>query len=237
MMKRDYMHSLIEGLKPLEVLDYYDGPKFYSCRDSAGQLYLAYWIDQNKLGTLWLYIKISHERYSALKKVNIAIAKVLAKPEDGGAFIVQSGKDRFDVTYIEADQIDLEWLPDVDDRLSLEDVSLPVRLDSATHLAPRVHRQVLDIAFEKLSNAYEMSANSLGRLLQALQNAVHALAYDSDSDIRKVPDEIKQKSELLVGHPARWVDFCREATIFDRSCASGAGGLPWPVRTRINYVR
>jgi hypothetical protein len=39
----------------------------------------------------------------------------------------------------------------------------------------------------------------------------------------------------LVGHPARRVDFCLEATIFDKSCAPG--GLPWPVRTRINCVR
>jgi hypothetical protein len=34
----------------LEVFDYFDGPKFYSCKDLVGQLYLAYWIDQTELG-------------------------------------------------------------------------------------------------------------------------------------------------------------------------------------------
>ena len=198
MNRRDDLRQLIRGLTPVEVFDYYDGPRFYSCRDVVGQLYLVYWADESQVGTSWLYVRISHERYAALKRGDVAIAYALSKPEDDTALIVLSGAQEFIVEQLTPAEIEHDWLPDPQDRLAIDHATLPARATSAGDLAPRVRRQVFDVAFEKISNTYEMAAGRLGRLLEAFQNTVYALSCDPTSDIRRVPEETKQRSELMV---------------------------------------
>lgn len=115
MSQADYIVRLVNDLKPLEIFDYYDGPKFYSCQDKAGQLYLVYWIDEVNDLNSWLYLRVSQERYNALKVGNISIANVLSCPEDGSAFIVDTHADSFSVREISFNEIISEWLPEKDD--------------------------------------------------------------------------------------------------------------------------
>ena len=198
MNRRDDMRSLIRGLVPVEVFDYYDGPRFYSCRDVVGQLYLVYWVDESEAGTSWLYLRISLERYAALKRGDVPIADALSKPEDESVLIVRSCGQEFLVEQLTAAEIEPDWLPDPQDRLAIGHAALPTRLSSPADLAPRVRRQVFDVAFEKISNTYEMAAGKLGRLLEAFQNTIYALSCDPTLDIRRVPEETKQRSELMV---------------------------------------
>ena len=198
MTRRDDLRLLIRGLTPVEVFDYYDGPRFYSCRDVVGQLYLVYWADESEAGTSWLYVRISADRYAALKRGDVAIAYALSKPEDDTVLIVLSGAQEFIVEQLTPAEIEHDWLPDPQDRLAIDHATLPARATSAGDLAPRVRRQVFDVAFEKTSNTYEMAAGRLGRLLEAFQNTVFALSCDPMSDIRRVPEETKQRSELMV---------------------------------------
>jgi hypothetical protein len=198
MTRRDDMHTLIRGLAPVEVFDYFDGPRFYSCRDVVGQLYLVYWIDETEVGTSWLYVRISSERYAALKRGDVAIAEALSAPEDGTVLVVQSGGQEFTVNQLRSAEIASDWLPDSQDRLEIAHAALPTRVCAPAELAPRVQRQIFDIAFEKTSNSYEMAAGKLGRLLEAFQNTIYALSCNSELDIRRVPEETKQRSELMV---------------------------------------
>lgn len=198
MTRRDDMRSLIRGLVPVEVFDYYDGPRFYSCRDVVDQLYLVYWVDESETGTSWLYVRVSLDRYAALKRGDVPIADALSKPEDESVLIVQSGGQEFVVDQLTSAEIEPDWLPDPQDRLAIEHAALPARLSSPADLAPRVRRQVFDVAFEKTSNSYEMAAGKLGRLLEAFQNTIYALSCDPTLDIRRVPEETKQRSELMV---------------------------------------
>jgi hypothetical protein len=198
MNRRDDMRSLIRGLAPVEVFDYYDGPRFYSCRDVVGQLYLVYWVDESEAGTSWLYLRISLERYAALKRGDVPIADALSRPEDDSVLIVRSCGQEFLVEQLTAAEIEPDWLPAPQDRLAIGHAALPTRLSSPADLAPRVRRQVFDVAFEKISNTYEMAAGKLGRLLEAFQNTIYALSCDPKLDIRRVPEETKQRSELMV---------------------------------------
>lgn len=198
MTRRDDLRQLIRGLTPVEVFDYYDGPRFYSCRDVVGQMYLVYWVDESEAGTSWLYVRISAERYAALKRGDVAIAYALSRPEDDTVLIVLSGAQEFTVEQLKPAEIQHDWLPDLQDRLAIDHATLPARATSASDLAPRVRRQVFDVAFEKTSNTYEMAAGRLGRLLEAFQNTVYALSCDPTSDIRRVPEETTQRSELMV---------------------------------------
>jgi len=116
-MKRDDLRPLVRGLSPVDVLDYYDGPRFYSCRDAAGQLFLVYWVDESEAGTTWLYVQVSAERCSALLRGDVPIAKALSVPEDGTALVVRARGGEFVVDQIPSDEIELDWLPDPQDRL------------------------------------------------------------------------------------------------------------------------
>ncbi|QIL70963.1 hypothetical protein G7048_11690 [Diaphorobacter sp. HDW4B] len=198
MRSREDMHSLIRGLAPQEVFDYYDGPKFYSCRDIVGQLYLVYWIEETDEGTSWLYLRVSQERYDALKHGDVGIANVLANPEDGTALFVRSVRGELEVVQLDAKDIDADWLPEPAAYINVETPKLPVRHSTPVELAPRAQRQVFDIAFEKLSNSYEMGAGKLGRLLEALQNTIYAFSCDPRLDVRRVPEDVKQRSEVMV---------------------------------------
>ncbi|WP_380187814.1 DUF6575 domain-containing protein [Iodobacter arcticus] len=198
MSHSNYLKSLISDLTPIEIFDYYDGPKFYSCRDKAGQLFLVYWIDETTESTAWLYLRISQERYNSLKSGNLAIARALAQPEEGLAFVVTSMSTDFQVQEVSVEEISIEWLPPETDFLEIPTQALPEKMASAQEIASRTNRQVIDIAFDKLSNAYEMGAGKLGQLLHSLQNVIYALACDEKMDVRRVPEEIKYKSEVLV---------------------------------------
>jgi len=199
MSTAEEMREVVSRLTPVEVFDYYDGPRFYSCRDVAGQLYLVYWVDESEQqGSSWLYLKVSPERYVAVKRGHISVAEALSNPEEGLVFVVSGRGQSFVASRIEKDQIESEWLPDSDYRLDLDEARLPSRTLTAQDLAQRVYRQVLDIAFEKKSNAYEMAAGKLGRVLDALQNTIYALACPPNMDVRRVPEEVKQRSEVLV---------------------------------------
>jgi hypothetical protein len=188
----------LSGLTPVEVFDFYDGPRFYSCRDATGQLFLVYWIDELPQGSKWLYLKASAERYASLRQGNLSIAAALANPEEGRAYVVGPAANGFAVDDITLAEIDPEWLPPADQRLSLETATLPQRAATASATALATRRQVFDVALHKSANAYEIGAGKLGKLLDALQNTIFAFACPSDRDVRKVPEEIKFNNEALV---------------------------------------
>lgn len=198
MSRTDHLAALLPGLTPVEVFDFYDGPRFYSCRDVVGQLYVVYWIDEGDDKTSWLYFRVSPERYTSLKQGFVTIAFALSNPEEGYAFVVHITSDGVSIDEVQAEQIDPEWLPPIDERLSVVAITLPERSVSAVEAAKSGNRQVFDLAFQKNSNTYEMGCGKLGRLLDAVQSTVFAFACAPNRDIRRVPEEVKFNNEVLV---------------------------------------
>jgi hypothetical protein len=200
MAQNNYLTRLVKDLVPFEMFDYYDGPKFYSCQDKVGQLFLIYWIDETDDINSWLYLRVSQERYNALKVGNVSIAYTLTHPEEGAAFVVNTrgGRGEFTIEEISPEQVLPEWLPPQNDFLNLAAPTLPEKIINASEVAKRSNRQVIDLAFDKLSNSYEMGCGKLGKLLDAIQNVIYALACGAVMDIRRVPEEVKFKSEVLV---------------------------------------
>lgn len=182
-----------QDLTPFEVFDFYDGPRFFSVKDSVGQIFLVYWIDETELGSSWLSLRISVERYNALKRGDISVSEALSRPEERIAYVMTGDNAR----QISSTAIEPDWLPDDDFRLAFEPSALPAKTITAVELSKRVHRQVLDIAFSKLSNVSELGARKFGRLLEALQGTVEALACSGDNSVRRIPEDIKSRSELM----------------------------------------
>lgn len=189
--------SILPELEILEVFINYDGPKFYSCHDRVGQIYLAYWVDSTLEFTDWLYVRVSATRYEEMKSGRLAPSRVLGEPEDGGALAVRFGPSVYEVTELAAAHIDPEWLPPSDFMLPKIESDLPTARLPALHDARASFRNVLDVAFNQGTRKYEISAPVLGRLLDAIQNTVFALSPEVDSGARKVNDGVKARNELF----------------------------------------
>lgn len=198
MARSDYIESLIPELTPYEIFDFYDGPKFYSCEDRLGQLFIVYWVEENEDSNSWLYLRISQDRYRALKNGAIPIAASLADPEEGFSYLVKTYGDHYSVTELTKSEIAFEWLPDASDVLCIPTATLPEKSKSAHQLSESINRQVLDLAFEKLNHSFEFGCGKLGKLLDAIQNALYALASDQHTNIRRVSEETKVNSEFFV---------------------------------------
>jgi hypothetical protein len=198
MSRAEHLARLLAELSPVEVFYVYDGPRFYSCRDIVGQLYIVYWIEDGDERSSWLYLRISPDRYASLKQGGITVASALSNPEEGHAFVVHATRSGVSIDDLKTAQIDPVWLPPSDERLSLETNTLPERIAPAAKAAKSNNRHVFDLAFRKVSNAYEMSCGKLGRLLDSVQNTIFALACPPDQDIRRVPEDVRFNSEVFV---------------------------------------
>jgi len=146
-MQLHNLQDTINRLKIWEVLDYYDGPKFYSCKDVTGQIYIVFWADENEGNDYWLYLKVSPKRYLALKNGILPIREVLEKPEEGVVYLVIKGNDIFDLKVLSSEQIDKSWLPEPDDYLELDTPTIPEKTTIATKSAKSYKHQTLDLAF------------------------------------------------------------------------------------------
>jgi len=201
MSQSDYLKNLIKDLTPVEIFDYYDIPRFYSCHDKVGQIFLVYWIDETDNYDSWLYLRVSPERYSSLKNGNISVAKVLSNPEEGFAFVMDNYGADFSIAEISTMDIEKEWIPPENYYLSLHESAapktLPEKTSSAVEIAKRSDRQVIDLAFIRPSNVYEMGCGKLGRLLDSFQNVIHALSCGKKFDGRNVSEKRKFDSEIL----------------------------------------
>ena len=51
--------SPLGTLHMVEVYDFYDGPRLFSCASETGSLYLGYWADQDERGDAWIYVNVS----------------------------------------------------------------------------------------------------------------------------------------------------------------------------------
>ncbi|MHB1236600.1 MAG: DUF6575 domain-containing protein [Gallionella sp.] len=197
MQPRNSIEEVIKDLLPWEVLDYYDGPKFYSCKDKVEQIYLVYWLYDDSDSQHWLYLRISTPRYLALKNSQISIANILSEPEEGFLYFVSSKAKDFFVQVVEQSQILQDWLPDQSDFLEIPSSALPLKTTTALVQARATRRQVFDLALGKVSNQYEIGCGKLGKILEAVQNAVNALACASNREIKRIPEEIKFQNEML----------------------------------------
>jgi hypothetical protein len=188
----------ISALVPFEIFDYYDGPRFYSCKDRVGQLFLVYWIDEVANESRWLYQRVSHDRYLAMKAGKISVAWVFSNPEDETIYVVSGTSSGFTVGQLAPENLDPAWLPPTDLFLEIAASALPIKLTSTQEKAKASNRDVFDIAFERLANSSEIGCGKLGRALEALQNTIYSFTASMHGDAKRVTEEIKVSSELLI---------------------------------------
>ncbi|MBN1009158.1 DUF6575 domain-containing protein [Amphritea pacifica] len=201
MSQHNYLNVEIQNLKPWEIFDFFEGPRFYSCKNQTGQIYLVHWVDDINDCDVWLYSKVSFERYCALKNNKIDIRSCFEKPEEGFSYLVTvASTNEFNTDLIKSEDYDPEWLPDEGEFLEYDipSTTLPQKVVNIQEAAVANYRQVLDLAFSKSHQTYEIASDALGKILTKLQNYLYSSACPSDIDIRKVPEHIKDENTLMV---------------------------------------
>lgn len=199
MSSEDYLASVVRALVPHEVLDYFDGPRLYSCRSPAGQIFLVLWVSQGEVATNWLYVEISADRYLALKAGDIPIAVAFTQAENSVVWeVAADATGAASVQVVPCDQIDSAVLPPADDCLEWPTGSLPDRLSTTEDAARSSYRGVVDVAITTPSDSQELQAGVLGGVLSSLQDLIHALASDQSTNLRRIPERLRVDNDLAV---------------------------------------
>lgn len=201
MLQNNYLNIEIQNLKPWEIFDFFEGPGFYSCKNQTGQIYLVHWVDEIKDSDIWLYSKVSFEKYCALKNKKIDIRSCFENPEEGFSYLVTVASSKeFNINLIKAEEYDPEWLPDEGGFLEHQapSTTLPEKIVDIQEAAVANSRQILDLAFSKSHQTYEIASDALGKILTTVQNYLYSSACPSDIDIRRVPEHIKDENILMV---------------------------------------
>lgn len=197
----NYLNMEIQNLKPWEVFDFFEGPRFYSCKNQTGQIYLVHWIDEINDCDVWLYSKVSFEKYCALKNKKIDIRSCFENPEEGFSYLVSvASSNEFNINLIKPEEYDSEWLPDDGEFLEhdISSTTLPKKVVDIQEAAVANSRQVLDLAFSKAHQTYEIASDALGKILTTVQNYLYSSACSNDVDVRRVPQHIKDENLLMV---------------------------------------
>ena len=74
---------MLGRLEIVETYAYYDQPVLFSCKNSAGRLYLVVAADENEENETWLFAGMSEERLRLIRSGSIDLHDAFADPEDG----------------------------------------------------------------------------------------------------------------------------------------------------------
>jgi hypothetical protein len=201
MSQHNYLNNEIKNLKPWEIFDFFEGPRFYSCKSQTGQTYLVHWVDDINDSDVWLYQKVSFEKYCALKNNKIDIRSCFENLEEGFSYLVTvASENEFNIDLIKPEQYDPEWLPDegVFLEYDIPSTTLPQNIVGIQEAALANSRQVLDLAFSKTHQTYEIASDALGKILTTVQNYLYSSACANDINVRKIPEHIKDENMLMV---------------------------------------
>ncbi len=174
----------ITDLGRLEIVEtyvYYDQPVLFSCKSTAGHLYLVVATDKNDEHEAWLYVGVSAERLNLIRSGAIDLHDAFAEPEDG--FLLQEIIPYDDQTQprmepIQPDQISEDMLPMPGECLDLETETLPA-LRNSEEIAVSRKQEILNLAlsYDRVLRT-EAPIASLGDIFGRLQNVINAIGTD-----------------------------------------------------------
>lgn len=206
------MHNLPVG-SPLgtitidHVIEYYDFPRLFTCRNNTGQSYFALSVSDDDESFEWLYLAVSELRKSAILRGQIPLIEAFNSPESGYVVkVVTFVAERAPlVEYLFAEQIPGEDLPAADYviQVSPEPLTQSFR-ETVEYVAIATRRETFEYKiFPGRQDIHEIPARKLGGILTVTQELVDALGQASfgEPTIRgPISGEILQRTRLQVSH-------------------------------------
>jgi len=72
--------GLFAELKPETILNYYDGPRIFTCRSVEGELCLACWSDENEEASRFVVVAITARTLRELQEGRISVRSAIDQP-------------------------------------------------------------------------------------------------------------------------------------------------------------
>ena len=180
--------------KVVENYVHNDDPALFSCKDSAGHLYLVT-VGENDQDKTWLRVGISNERFNLIRSGGIDLRNAFTEAENDLLFQVRIPHDdptQSPLEVIQRNQIDEDLLPLPGERLGLKTDTLPA-LSNAQEITSSSVRELLNFAFN-FGGVFRTEApiDSLGNILTGLQQVINRIgAKCVNSTSKKIPEDIK----------------------------------------------
>ena len=125
--------------KVVENYVYNDDPALFSCKDSAGHLYLVT-VSENEQDKTWLRVEISNERFNLIRSGGIDLRNAFTEAENGILFRIrdpQNDATAPSLKVIQPNQIADDMLPLPGERLGLKTETLPPHRNLDTVMSER----------------------------------------------------------------------------------------------------
>lgn len=190
-------------LQLLEVYHYFDGPKLFSCTNTAGQRFLAFWLGDDDGSDRWLYVPVSHTRLMLARSGGLSLRTLCNTPEDGWLWTITLPLDSTEpssVQPISPEQLPAVDFPTEDSFLSLETQTLPPIEETASLRAERTRSEILDLALKPQGGRRnEIAARTLGVALVNTQDLLESIVYSRagyKSRRGRPPTHLRQSCEL-----------------------------------------
>ena len=180
--------------KVVENYVHNDDPALFSCKDSAGHLYLVT-VGENDQDKTWLRVGISNERFNLIRSGGIDLRNAFTEAENDILFQIRIPHDDSTdppLEVIQPNQIVEDMLPLPSERLGLKTDTLPA-LSNAQEIASSSVRELLNFAFN-FGGVFRTEApiDSLGNILTGLQQVINRIgAKCVNSTSKKIPEDIK----------------------------------------------
>ena len=153
-----------------QVLEYYDGPRLILKRSGVGQLYLAWWNDEDGPVDRWIYLPVSESRLGNILSGNIRVMDAMRDPEEDYLVVVDVDVGQ---GVIQSVATTVSSLPP--DSLPFDDVRLNVPLPDGVAGGPareRVHRLAVRIGHDA-----RIPLEFVGRITSNIQRLVDSIGY------------------------------------------------------------
>ena len=109
-------HPLLE-----QVLEYYDGPRLILKQNEVGQLYLAWWNDEEGPVDRWIYLPVTEPRLNDILSGEIRVMDAMCHPEDDHLLVldIDAGQGIINCVATNASALPPDSMPSDDVRLNI----------------------------------------------------------------------------------------------------------------------
>jgi hypothetical protein len=188
------------------VIEYYDFPRIFTCKNSTGQIYLAISIYDDVEEFHWIFLPISSLRLSAIFAGAMSLRQSVLEPEGGFLFFVKTfANGRTDFSYTLPEQISDEDLPDVGYLINIQNEPSSRSADiDPKMVAQASKRETFNYRiFPDEPTQHEIASRKLGGILTSTQELLDALGQSSNGQpsVRgPISAEILEKTRVNVAH-------------------------------------
>lgn len=191
-------------LEIIEVFDFFDYPRMLSCRNKAGQIFLALSVEEGADTAVFLYTPISLNRYRLLISGDLTIRDVIRLAEDDFVFNVEFTPSGETASMIACSEIPDIWLPHEGEIIVTSEIATPYQfVQSATDYARSSLRETICFALKLPRNSTQVAARILGDFLASFQELIDAIAQAcaGEPTLRgSIPKTILDKSGFYVSN-------------------------------------